>query len=417
VFHTAIPLALVVVLYDVFLIIRSEGRATSEKSHFFQQVAQRLATILQRALWSNALFVCIGVLNAYFTLSAAKSGQQMDKEWNEMHHLNTWQRILRSNYAVGFYVSKSFWPHSLSVRYMVPLPEFITFWHIEFGASTLITAVISFSVLSTQLKMIAGSKIDSLWSVLGFCWASYLVLLLPTLGMFSDHVQTLAADRYCYIPAMLIGVPLLSRVLQTAHRRSALLLRVTFVAAVSILIYRTRLQVASWSTNLSMWHKTTEVNPSDHLAHFNLAVSYQAEERLYDAVDNYKHAVRIKPNYAVAYKNMAQAMNKDQKHTEAVEQCKQAVAILPHYFEGYLELGNSLNQAGDSTAAGRAFQKAVKISPTHSGAIANLAVALHSSGLVDEAIEVYQQALRLTPSLGAAQSNLQIALRDRDKRR
>jgi Tfp pilus assembly protein PilF len=417
----AIPLALVFVLYDVFLLVRQcdqmrdvtkQGGEGYQKQSFWQ-IIRSLAAIVWKAVCGNMPALCIGAVVAYTTIRAASSGQQMDKEWNEMHHLDTWQRVLRASYAVGFYLWKTAAPISLSVRYMVPLPETIILWHGGFGASMLLVVVVSLSVLWTQLKIIAGSKIDRIWSVLGFGWGVYLVLLLPTLGLFSDHVQTLAADRYCYIPAMMVGVPLLSRLLQIAHRRSALWLRTAVIAIIAVLAQRTRVLVDCWSTNLSMWRSTIEVNPNDHLAHFNLAVSYQAEAGLIEAVDHYTQAIQIKPDYAVAYKNMALALNDDSRHTEAAEQCKRAVAILPNYFEGHLVLGNSLSLAGNTEGSTSAFEKAVLLSPTNAGATANLGVSLHSSGRLDEAISFYQQALQLSPSLGVARNNLQIALRAR----
>jgi hypothetical protein len=46
---------------------------------------------------------------------------------------------------------------------------------------------------------------------LGLCWFGFLGALLPTLGIVQHGAPILTADRYSYLPALWLGVPLLAR--------------------------------------------------------------------------------------------------------------------------------------------------------------------------------------------------------------
>ena len=82
----------------------------------------------------------------------------------------------------------------------------------------------------------------------------FALVQLPTLGLVSDHVSTLSADRYTYIPDMLILPPLLARL---SSEKLLVLLAVN--------VFYTRKQVNRWRSNELLLDDMRAFSPEDPL--------------------------------------------------------------------------------------------------------------------------------------------------------
>merc|ERR1719230_767527 len=105
-----------------------------------------------------------------------------------------------------WYVMKTFWPKDLAVRYNIP--GFAYDWELNLlsGGTQLGT------VLVAGLRVLSGPRSATGPALyLGFT-LSFAIMLLPTLGVVRHGNTGLVADRYGYLPGMIVA-PLSAMVL------------------------------------------------------------------------------------------------------------------------------------------------------------------------------------------------------------
>ena len=85
-----------------------------------------------------------------------------------------------------------------------------------------------------------------------------------------------------------------------------------------------------------------------------MGVVYEKQDQLQDALDSYKHALRLKPDYAQAYCNMGVVYSKQDQLQDALDSYKHALRLKPDYAEAYMQYGCCLREA--RSAAGCAGQ-------------------------------------------------------------
>jgi len=84
---------------------------------------------------------------------------------------------------------------------------------------------------------------------------------------------------------------------------------------------------------------------------FDLGIQHSRNAEYSEALDAFKHAIKLKPDYAEAYYNLGHIYFSLHRYTEAAEAYKQAVIIKPKYVEpyisfaiiGYINILDSLN--------------------------------------------------------------------------
>ena len=135
------------------------------------------------------------------------------------------EKVTRALHAPAFYLRLAFVPSGLNAIYEVPdsmLPS-----DAQFTLPCLVTVGLTAAALPALLLGRGGrgeavmgggttTKSERAWFeesravTLSLAWATYVSLLMPSLGLLTDHIWGLAADRYCYIANLVVGVPLLA---------------------------------------------------------------------------------------------------------------------------------------------------------------------------------------------------------------
>jgi hypothetical protein len=128
------------------------------------------------------------------------------------------------------------------------------------------------------------------------CWVGYLLLLLPTMGLVDEHVNAMAADRYSYIPSLLLGVPFtaVGSSLVSAHvaKISEHSVMPVFVLVVAGLIFLTQPQVRIWNSSVTLWaHNIKDISPNDGVSLINLGIALKDEKRPQEAVPYLEKAI------------------------------------------------------------------------------------------------------------------------------
>ena len=221
------------------------------------------------------------------------------------------RKIMKGGYAACFYLVKSLEPRDLSLRYPPPTEE-DEMWRVLRWPF----------VIACALTLLLSYRKDA-W----LAWATYAALLSPT--FLSNHCGMLAADRYSYVPALVLGTPICAmlalRVARRCNGRSAVVgvVGTVMLFAMTILLgSRTRKYAALWSSEESLWQRWVAINPQDAGMHMNLGVYYFEHSRFADAAASLKVSRLLVPqnvNLHVQYVSALVLLGRSIEALRAVE--------------------------------------------------------------------------------------------------
>jgi tetratricopeptide (TPR) repeat protein len=172
------------------------------------------------------------------------------------------------------------------------------------------------------------------------------------------------AERFLYLPAIgfwLVIADWSCRIYDGTRFKRAL--QIVSIAVLIALAYRSFERNLDWNSNVSLFEKEVETNPSLAENHYNLCTSY------FEIGD----------------------------FVRAEAACITAETLEPGYADALTQLGN-LQQAQRRFSRARSYyQKAVEADPRHLNARYNLARLLENLGQPEEAFHHYQTLQRILP--------------------
>jgi len=241
----------------------------------------------------------------------------------------------------------------------------------------------------------------------------YICLLLPSLGFLNIYffVYSFVADHWQYLASLGIIVPCASGIVLLAGRterwRAWLEPAMTLVLGGTLFVLTSR-QSRMYTDIETLYRATIARNPACWMAQVNLGNILYQTNRIPEAMDLFKQALRIKPD--AAHYSLGNALLQASRTSEAIDQFEQALGINPDYAEAHNNLGSALLQTGRTSEAIDQFEQVLRINPASAEAHNNLGSALVQTGQASEAIDHYKQALRMTPNSASAHNNLGAAL-------
>ena len=166
---------------------------------------------------------------------------------------------------------------------------------------------------------------------------------------------------------------------------------------------------------LSTTDKITQPVDTDAEAmrHNDLGVAFVFKGDLGQAIDEFKHALRLQPNYFAAHLNLANTLLDIGRHEAAMVEFKEALRLKPEDSKTHNDLGVALKEMGDPAGAIAEFRTVLRRNPTDVNAHNNLGVALKAMGDLDGAIAEYRTAASLQPNDVNAHFNLGLGLMEK----
>src|SRR5215467_12048842 len=327
--------------------------------------------------------------------------------WWERYHQGTFltvlpltpiERILVASRAVWFYVGKLSWPSNLTFIY----PQWTVAPTRPLDYAWLLAGVALCAVIYCARRYVGrGVEVAA---------AFFVATLSPVLGfiMLYTFRYTFVADHYQYLasigPIALASAGVAS--LAGAFKRSRELIFGMALCVVVMLAVLTWRQTAMYRDTETLWWTTLAKNPGCWMAYNNLGLaSYQAN-RITEAIDLFKQALRINPDIAEAHYNLGNALLQTHRTSEAIDEYKQSLRIIPDDAAAHYNLGCALVETGRTSEAIDHYVQALRIDPGSADAHNNLGVALGRMGRISEAIEQLKAALRINPNYINAQNNL-----------
>ncbi len=165
----------------------------------------------------------------------------------------------------------------------------------DWGAA--VVAVIASAAVVLTTAQLAGRRVAQA------VWGSYLLLLLPVLGLTPSGVQA-TADRYTYGPAMVLSLALAAMMAsaRTGVRRTAL---VVAGAAAVFLGVEARAQTAYWHDSVTLWSRAVALDADNDIALYNLALAQIDAGQPGLAIDRLQRLVALVPDHEVGRQRLA----------------------------------------------------------------------------------------------------------------
>jgi Tfp pilus assembly protein PilF len=313
------------------------------------------------------------------------------------------QRVANALVSYVAYIGKMLWPTRLAVIY--PYPHSLPIWWV-IGS---LLGLIGVSVLVIRAARRAP------YLPVGWLW--YLGTLVPVIGLVQVGIQSMAADRYTYVPLIGLfiilawGIPdLLTR---WSYRHIALPIGAGLVlVACSI---TASVQVQYWKNRTALWERAVDVTKGNYLAHNNLGNVLAQMGKTDEAIAHYAEALRIKPGLAEAHNNLGFTLAGRGRADEAMTHYAEALRIKPDYVEARSNLGVALATQGRVDEAIQELREALRMAPNDAEVHANLAEMFVRKGQVTESARHYSEAIRLNPGDPDTHFRLGLILADQGK--
>ncbi len=272
------------------------------------------------------------------------------------------QRFENAAVAYVAYLAHFFWPRGLSVFY--PHPEGTLARAAVAGALLLLAAVTALALWQRHRRP---------WLAVGWLW--YLGVLVPMIGLVQVGSQAMA-DRYAYLPmvGLVIALTWSGAELWRGLPRARPALAAAALLLLAALAVTSRLQLAHWRDNQSLFSHSLAVTTRNHVAHAHLGMALLASGRDREAMAELRESVRIRPDDLEVSNNLAWllATNPDPVLRDPEEATRLAAA--------------AAKQGGGRNAA----------------ALDTLAAAHAAAGRYDRAVWYADRALRLAEARGDA---------------
>ncbi len=344
------------------------------------QVARASALLLEKL----PLFL-MSMASAVITMQAQRAG-------GAIHSAIIYPFGLRLQNAIvsySRYIAKAFWPTQLSPLYPHPL-DLLRLWQLI--AST------AFLLLATALVIRYRHRS---YLVTGWFW--FLGSLVPMIGLVQVGEQAMA-DRYAYLPFVGLLVMVSWGIAEWAEARKfpALWLVVPALAVIVAFGALTYRQIGYWHDSETLWSYALRVTSvRSYKAHFNLAVTYDAEGRYDEAVQQFRQAIDPRDDDPRIHLGLGIY---DQRHghvREAIEEFQAALRLGSDDALGadaLSNLGAAYQQIHDYAHAKESFAAALRLNPNKAAAMVGMGLLAQKSGDLEQAIAEYSHAMSVEPT-------------------
>jgi len=138
----------------------------------------------------------------------------------------------------------------------------------------------------------------------------------------------------------------------------------------------------------------------------NLGVIATRENRVADAIEDFKKALSINPRHLLSLDNLGNAYRLQKRWSDARKVLVKAVEVAPEDPEANYSLGMVFAQENDTDKAYEYLQRALKARPDYPEALNNLGVLYLMTNRRDRAVESFERCIQIAPAFDQAYLNL-----------
>ncbi|MFY9572577.1 MAG: tetratricopeptide repeat protein, partial [Blastocatellia bacterium] len=367
----------VAVVIPLFLALREWLDRTEQETY---------TSTLSRLLRRTAPFVMISVL--YFALRYWVLGF-ISKAVPNAAGVTASQVFLTIPSILLRYARLFFFPSSLAIVYDDQYVSYAT--DIRFWGSVLIVGALVGALLLVRTSQPGRRAV--VWSILS---------LLPVLNLKAfNHEESLAHDRYLYVPS--IGLSVLAAIALTfgSSRFEKLQRQVFFTGTVLIAVILFGLTVyqnRSWRNFIALANHASTVAPKKSFLYYNLACAYETQGQDLEAEHEYHKAIQYKPSHIEAHINLAVLLTKQARYAEALDYLNVPQSLAPDHPVMLYALGNLYMRTNRYKEAIEAFDQLTRIKPQHRMVYTNLGLCYETLKDTQKARAAFQKAIEVAPA-------------------
>jgi tetratricopeptide (TPR) repeat protein len=138
--------------------------------------------------------------------------------------------------------------------------------------------------------------------------------------------------------------------------------------------------------------------PNSARAHWKYGFALYKADRLDEAAEQYRIALRLNPNEKEVHYHLGQVLIAQSQLSEGRSELDQALHSDPRNAEVHSEYGYLLQRLGQKDEAGAEFEKATGLAPKSGAVHYDYAMFLFSERKFDQAIPEFQTALKCSPN-------------------
>ena len=342
-----------------------------------------------RANWKQLLLE-----KAPFGLVAAAAAvvESQARDLSTLTDVGVVERLTIATAAPFSYLAHTLVPYRLTPVDAMPLAPQTNAW--------LLPAAAGAFVLVTVAAWMARRR----WPAAAAGWFAYVLLLAPVAGLTPSGQQA-TADRYMYLPGVVVAVVLGAAIAAAAgllHRQRwvPIAIATVWLAAMGA---STLYQVMWWRDSITLWTRVLDLDSTNDLASYNLAVALADAGRTDEAIARYDQTLRLVPDQRLARENRDRLLVQRDvgdgdrslesgRLDEAIDAYSRALAMNPHLTRARSGRGIALARRGRIQDAIGDLQGAFD-ETSDPGVADALAFALSESGRFRQAIDVLERAL------------------------
>ena len=292
---------------------------------------------------------------------------------------------------------------------VLPLPSRLNLDHHVPHSTSLIAPISTLLSLAVVIGLIIGAcLLARRHRLLSFCILWYFI----TMALESSIIGIeMVFEHRLYLPS--IGVVL--GVVTLAAGWSKKISTPNWSGLAAIVLVATALAAMTWQRNKvwagieSLYLDCAAKSPNKPRAHYNLGVYYGQHDRIEDAIDRYRTAVRLRPKYIEAQMNLGLALMKQEAYKGALTAFNNAVRYKPDHGPAYMNRAVLLRNLDRLEDAVTDNLQAVALLPDNAKAKFNLGATYGNLERYAEAIDVYTSVLALEPDHADAHANIGVA--------
>jgi protein O-mannosyl-transferase len=299
--------------------------------------------------------------------------------------LSFWQRCLIAGRVLWFYAGKLVWPHPLIFIYPRWVVDTRVWWQWLFPAGAV-------GVVAALWALRARIGRGPLVAVLFFAGT-----LFPALSFINVYPMrySFVADHFQYLAGL--GLIVLAAAGLSRLPRPGSVLLGGLLLVLGGLTWR---QEADYKDMETLWRYTIAKNPACWMAHNNLGVVLDNQDRQKEAMIQFQEALKMKSDYTEPLLNIGGGLVRSGDFDEAMKCFSKVLKLEPPLAE--------VSDTGLMENSSKVLR--IRVNPNYVKALNGMGAALFASGRVDEAIENYRKVLKIDPNNVDVLNNLGSAL-------
>ncbi|MGD0077823.1 MAG: tetratricopeptide repeat protein [Sedimentisphaerales bacterium] len=284
------------------------------------------------------------------------------------------------------YIYKMIWPDNLTVYYSFP--------HINLADVKTIGYLTLFILISFLSVYIGRQK---RYAAVGWLW--FVGTLIPMIGLVQSGGQAMA-DRYMYLSMIGLLIVVAWGVKDLVINRLKLRI-VAGILGAAVLVSATivtRTQVRYWRDDLALFGHTIKFCENSVIVETGYGRAMSEANRLSEAEQHYRNAVRIDPRYFIARHNLGFILVREGKADEATACFKKLLQEGHNVPTVNLGLAMALSMQNKYDDAVRYFKESLRQDPGNLDARQKLGNVLMAMGKTGEAVLCLKESLQISPN-------------------